>query len=318
MGKRAVVAIGGNAITREGQVGTIPEQFANSEQACRDLLGMLEQGYDLVLTHGNGPQVGNILMRVELSVHQIYRLPLDTCVSDSQGGMGYMLQQVFHNLLQEVSRKQTVATVLTQVVVDADDPALGNPSKPTGPLYSSERAEEPRRIKEGWVIVDDAGRGYRRVVASPIPREIVELEAIRSLLDSGVIVIAAGGGGIPVVRENGALHGVEAVVDQDYASSLLAQELNVDLFLIATSVEQVSLNFGKPNQQALSELSADEAEAYLNEGHFPPGSMGPKIQSAINYLRNGGKEVLITDTSSCCRALAGETGTRITQSSGDS
>ncbi len=167
MGKRAVVAIGGNAITRHDQVGTIPEQFANSEQACRDLLVLLEQGYDLVLTHGNGPQIGNILLRVELSVHEIYRLPLDTCVSDSQGGMGYMLQQVFHNILEERSLKKTVATVLTQVVVDASDPAFGDPSKPIGPFYDRERAEELRRIKEGWTIVEDAGRGYRRVVASP-------------------------------------------------------------------------------------------------------------------------------------------------------
>lgn len=311
MKKRALVAIGGNAITLPGQLGTISEQFANSERACRDLLVLLQRDYELVLTHGNGPQVGNILLRVELSAHEVYTLPLDTCVSDSQGGMGYMLQQVFHNVLRERGLNKTAATLLTQVVVDSTDPAFCNPVKPVGPFYSKERAEELQR-DQSWTIVEDAGRGFRRVVPSPLPREIVELDAIHSLMSKGIVVIAAGGGGIPVVREKGRLRGVEAVIDKDYTSSLLAQELGVDLFLIATGVEQVYLDYGEPSQRALPRLTADEAESYLEAGHFPEGSMGPKVKSAIDFLRGGGREVLITDIGALGPALAGGTGTRIT------
>jgi carbamate kinase len=226
--------------------------------------------------------------------------------------MGYMLQQVMHNVLAELGLNLTVATVLTQVIVDADDPAFTAPSKPVGPFYTRERAALLEEEK-GWRVVEDAGRGYRRVVPSPFPREVVEIEAIRALLDAGTVVIAAGGGGIPVVRDNCALRGVEAVVDKDHASSLLAQELEVDLFLVATGVEQVHLNYGKPDQRPLSKLTADEAEVYLAQGHFPAGSMGPKIRAAISYLRNGGREVLITDISSVARAMAGKAGTRIMQ-----
>ena len=309
MTRRAVVAIGGNAITRPGQIGTIPEQFANAEHACRDLLLLLEHGYDLVLTHGNGPQVGNMLLRVELSAHQVYTIPLDTCVSDSQGGMGYMLQQVMHNVLAENGSEKTVTTVLTQVVVEDDDPAFRFPSKPVGPFYSAERAKLLE--SKGWAVVEDAGRGYRRVVPSPIPREIVEIGAIRTLLEAGVIVIAVGGGGIPVRRDGEYLRGVEAVVDKDYASSLLARELGVELFLIGTGVEQVFINFGKPDQEPLSRITVEEAESHLEDGQFPDGSMGPKIRAAIDYLKHGGGEVIITDISAVGRALNGETGTRI-------
>jgi carbamate kinase len=250
-----------------------------------------------------------MLLRVELSAHQVYTIPLDTCVSDSQGGMGYMLQQVMQNVLAEKGSDQTVATVLTQVVVDPDDPAFGSPSKPVGPFYSLERAKDLEA--KGWAVVDDAGRGYRRVVPSPIPREIVEIGAIRTLLDAGVIVIAVGGGGIPVRRDNDHLRGVEAVVDKDYASSLLARELGVELFLIGTSVEQVFINFGKPDQKPLSKITVEEAEGHLEEGQFPDGSMGPKIRAAIDYLKHGGGEVIITDISAVVRALNGEAGTRI-------
>jgi carbamate kinase len=310
MKKRAVVAIGGNAITRPGQVGTIPEQFANAKQACRDLLVLLENDYNIVLTHGNGPQVGNILLRVELSAHQVYTLPLDTCVSDSQGGMGYMLQQVMYNVLAERGMDLTVATVLTQAVVDEDDPAFSAPSKPVGPFYTQERAGLLEKEK-GWHVVEDAGRGYRRVVPSPIPREIVEIDAIRALLESDTLVIAAGGGGIPVVRKEGFLEGAEAVIDKDHASSLLARELDVDLFLIATSVEQVYLDYGKPNQRPLGRATVDEIESYIQEGQFPAGSMGPKMEASLEYLRNGGREVIITDIAAIARALKGETGTHI-------
>jgi carbamate kinase len=310
MKKKAVVAIGGNAITRPGQVGTIPEQFANAEQACRDLLVLIEGGYDLILTHGNGPQVGNILLRVELSAHQVYTLPLDTCVSDSQGGMGYMLQQVMHNVLSERNIHKTVATVLTQSVVDEDDAAFGSPSKPVGPFYRRERADLLEKEK-GWRLVEDAGRGYRRVVPSPVPCEIIEIDAIRDLLEAGNVVIAAGGGGIPVIRRKGRLQGVEAVIDKDHASSLLARELGVDLLLIATSVEHVFLNYGKPDQEPLRRVSAHQVETYIEEGQFPAGSMGPKMEAAVAYLRSGGREVIITDISAVARALAGETGTHI-------
>ena len=226
MRKKAVVAVGGNAITRPGQKGTIPEQYENAERACRDLLALLKQGYDLVLTHGNGPQVGNILLRVELSAHEVYTLPLDTCVADCQGGMGYMLQQVMRNVLAANEMDQSVATIVTQVVVSEGDPAFANPSKPVGPFYRRDRVVDLE--KKGWRVVEDSGRGYRRVVASPIPTEIVEIKAIRALLDAGTVVIAAGGGGIPVVRRAGKLRGVEAVVDKDFASSLLARELNAE------------------------------------------------------------------------------------------
>jgi carbamate kinase len=310
MRRRAVVAIGGNAITRSGQIGTIPEQYANAGEACRDLLMLLERGYDLVLTHGNGPQVGNILLRVELAAHKVYTLPLDTCVSDSQGGMGYMLQQVMHNVLITGGMNKTVVTVVTQVVVDETDPAFDSPSKPIGPFYTRERADL-LKTEKGWHVVEDAGRGYRRVVPSPVPLEIVEIDAIRSLLDAGTVVIAAGGGGIPVAKSHGLLEGVEAVIDKDYASSLLAREVGADLFLIATGVEKVFLNYGKPDRKALDQLTADEAEEYFCQGQFPEGSMGPKMTAAIDYLRNGGKEVLITDVRAIGRALEGKTGTRI-------
>ncbi len=311
MRKKAVVAVGGNAITRPGQKGTIPEQYENAERACQDLLALLKQGYDLVLTHGNGPQVGNILLRVELSAHEVYTLPLDTCVADCQGGMGYMLQQVMRNVLAANEMDQSVATIVTQVVVSEGDPAFANPSKPVGPFYRRDRVVDLE--KKGWRVVEDSGRGYRRVVASPIPTEIVEIKAIRALLDAGTVVIAAGGGGIPVVRQAGKLRGVEAVVDKDFASSLLARELNAELFLIATGIDRVYLNFGTPGQRPLDEMTSDEAESHLEEGQFAPGSMEPKIRAALDYLRCGGREVLITDLREVAGALRGETGTKITR-----
>jgi carbamate kinase len=224
--------------------------------------------------------------------------------------MGYMLQQVMHNLLSIRGIVRTVATVVTQVVVDETDPAFDAPSKPIGPFYTQERADR-FRTEKGWQVVEDAGRGYRRVVPSPIPREVVEIEAIRALLEAGTVVIAAGGGGIPVARSNGILKGVEAVVDKDHASSLLAREIGADLFLIATGVEKVYLDYESPDRKPLDRLTVEEAEGYLREGQFPDGSMGPKMTAAIEYLRNGGKEVLITDVSAVDRALRGETGTRI-------
>lgn len=310
MKKRTVVAIGGNAITRPNQVGTIPEQYANAEQTCRDLLPLIEEGYDLVLTHGNGPQIGNILLRVELSQHQVYPLPLDVCVSDSQGGMGYMLQQVMQNVLQEKGIAKPVATMLTQVVVDPEDPAFHAPNKPIGPFYSPERARV-LMAEKSWKMIEDAGRGFRRVVPSPRPLEIVEIEVIRRLVDSGVLVVTAGGGGIPVVRESGKLRGVEAVIDKDLTSALVAGLIGADHFIIGTSVERVYLDYRKPSERPLDRMTAAAAERHLKEGQFPPGSMGPKIEAAILYLGHGGGEVIITDIASIGRAVRGETGTRI-------
>jgi carbamate kinase len=308
----AVIAIGGNAITRPDQKGTIPEQFANTRASAEHIADMIEEGYNVVITHGNGPQVGNILLRAELAEHILYPLPLDTCDADSQGGMGYMIQQVLDNVLNRRGLKKTVVTLVTQVVVDKNDPAFRKPTKPIGPFYEQSKAEKYKR-ERGWEIVEDAGRGYRRVVPSPMPLDIVEKDAIKSLVETGNIVIAVGGGGIPVVKtEDGSLVGVEAVVDKDLASSLLAKILHADLFMISTNVEKVSLNYMKPNQKDLDRMSLAEAKQYLAAGHFPPGNMGPKIRAAIEYLEAGGERVIITSIECLGRALRGETGTHIT------
>ncbi|MFI5175581.1 MAG: carbamate kinase [Terriglobia bacterium] len=306
----AVIAIGGNSITKAGQVGTIKEQFQNASETAEHVVEIIARGWEVVLTHGNGPQVGNVLMRVELAASQIYTLPLDTCDSDTQGGMGYMLQQVLGNALRRRGITKSVATVITQVLVDEADPAFQNPTKPIGPFFSQAEAER-RKVDRGWDIVEDVGRGWRRVVASPRPLEIIEEDVIRRCLQNGIIVIACGGGGIPVGRCNGELHGVEAVIDKDRASALLAEKVGADLLLISTAVEKVSLNYHKPNEQAIETMMASEAEKHLAEGQFPPGSMGPKIESAIHYLRRGGKRVIITSPDKLGRALEGTTGTHI-------
>jgi carbamate kinase len=310
MPRRVVVAIGGNAITRPHQVGTIPEQYANSEETCRHLLPLVRAGYELALTHGNGPQVGNILRRVELSSDQVYPLPLDVCVSDTQGGMGYMLQQVMSNVLRREGLTRQVITVLTQVEVDALDPALESPSKPIGPYFDADRASKLQR-ERSWPMVEEPGRGYRRVAPSPRPLRIIEIDVIREMVARGWIVIAAGGGGIPVVLEAGRLRGIEAVVDKDLASSLLATEIQADLFIIETNVERVFLNYGKAEQAPVERMNVSEAKGYYDEGHFPAGTMGPKIEAAISYLERGGGEVLITDVATIEKALRGETGTRV-------
>jgi len=265
----------------------------------------------VVITHGNGPQVGFILLRSELASHVLHTVPLDSCGADTQGAIGYMIQQSLYNeFLKRGMRKQAV-TVVTQVVVDKDDPAFQNPTKPIGPFYTEEEAKR-LAAERGWVVKDDAGRGWRRVVPSPIPQEIVEQEAIKALIEQGFVVIGVGGGGIPVVRqEDGSLRGVEAVIDKDYASSLLASGIGADLFLISTAVEKVALNYGQPNQVWLDRMTVAEAKRYLAEGHFPPGSMGPKIEAIIQFLERGGKEAIITSPENIERALAGETGTRI-------
>ncbi len=310
MGKLAVVAVGGNSITKAGQRGTIPEQFANARETARHIAGMIEKGWDVVITHGNGPQVGNILLRAEMASTVLPALPLDTCGADSQGAMGYMIQQMLGSELAKKGIKRDVVTVVTQVVVDAKDPAFAKPAKPIGPFYTREQAEK-RREDDGWDVVEDANRGWRRVVASPIPKRVVEAASIQALLNAGSLVIAVGGGGIPVVEVPDGLKGVEAVIDKDHASRLLGNDIGADMLLISTDVEQVALNFGKDNEVRLDRMTVAEAKRYLAEGHFAPGSMGPKVLAGIDFIEGGGEEVLITNPESIGRALDGETGTRI-------
>jgi carbamate kinase len=311
MEKIAVVAIGGNSLIKDKNHQTVPDQFEATRETCVHIAEMIEEGWRVVITHGNGPQVGFILLRSELASHVLHTVPLDSCGADTQGALGYMVQQSLHNELELRGIKRQVATVVTQVVVKKNDPAFKNPTKPIGPFYDKDKAEKYGK-ERGWKMIEDAGRGWRRVVASPAPLRIIEQDVIKTLVDQGIVVIAVGGGGIPVIEEGCKLKGVEAVIDKDLASALLAIGIKVDLFLISTVVEKVALNFGKPDQKLLDSMTLAEAKKYYKEGHFPPGSMGPKIQAIISYLENGGKEALITNPENIERALRGETGTRIT------
>src|SRR6266702_995626 len=311
MSKLAVVAIGGNSLIKDEAHKTVPDQFDAVRETAVHIAEMIEQGWNVVVTHGNGPQVGFILLRSELASKVMHTVPLDSCGADTQGAIGYMIQQALYNeFLRRGVRRQS-ATVVTQVVVDSNDPAMQNPSKPIG-SFSTEEEAQAKMNKEGWVMVEDAGRGWRRVVPSPIPREIVERDAIDTLIKNGFIVVAVGGGGIPVVRdEAGNLAGVEGVIDKDLASSLLASVLNADLLLISTAVEKAALNFKKPNQQDLDRITLSEAKRYYQEGHFAKGSMGPKVRAIINYLEKGERAALITMPETIGRALSGQTGTWI-------
>jgi carbamate kinase len=308
--KTAVVAIGGNSLIKDDKHQTVAHQLKAARETCRHIAGMIEQGWKVIITHGNGPQVGFILLRSELASRFLPTTPLDSCGAETQGSLGYMIQQSLHNEFKQRDIKNFVATVVTQVLVKKNDPAFKHPTKPIGPFYTKRKAERHRREK-GWDIMEDAGRGWRRVVPSPKPIRIIEQEVIKSLTDHGVTVIAAGGGGIPVVEERGKLKGIEAVIDKDYASALLASGVEADLFLISTAVEKVALNFGKADEQLLDIITLAEAKKYLKEGHFHAGSMRPKIQAIINYLENGGKEALITNPENLERAILGKTGTHI-------
>lgn len=312
--KVAVVAIGGNSLIKDEKHRTVEDQYLAAKETTYHIADMIEAGWDVAIGHGNGPQVGFILRRSEIAakVEGMHEIPLDVCGADSQGAIGYALQQTLQNELYRRNIHKNVATVITQVLVDKDDPAFKKPSKPIGSFMDEPDARR-RETDMGWSVVEDAGRGWRRVVASPLPKEVVELETVKTLVQSGVTVITVGGGGIPVVDVGeGEYRGTAAVIDKDYASSLLAREIHADLFLISTAVEKVAINFGKPNQQWLDRMTLAEAKKYLAEGiHFAKGSMAPKIQAILWYLEAGGKQALITNPQNIGRALRGETGTWI-------
>jgi carbamate kinase len=311
MSKLAVVAIGGNSLIKDEAHKNVPDQFNAVRETAVHIADMIEQGWNVVITHGNGPQVGFILLRSEYSRHVLHTVPLDSCGADTQGAIGYMIQQALHNEFMRRNIARQCVTVVTQVLVDSNDPAMHNPSKPIGSFYKEEDARA-KMEQEGWIMVEDAGRGWRRVVPSPQPKEIIECEAIETLIKNGFIVVGVGGGGIPVVRDQaGDLSGVEGVIDKDLASSLLATSLNADLLLISTAVEKASLNYKKPDQRDLDRISLSEAKRYYAEGHFAKGSMGPKVQAVINYLERGGSAALITMPETITKALAGQTGTWI-------
>jgi carbamate kinase len=310
MRKTAVVAIGGNSLIRDEDHQTVADQFEATRETCAHIASMVEQGWEVIITHGNGPQVGFILLRSELASKAVHTVPLDSCGAETQGDLGYMIQQCLYNEFLSRGIKNSVATVVTQVLVRKNDPAFKNPTKPIGPFYSRRKAEKYRKERK-WSVAEDAGRGWRRVVPSPMPVRIIEQDAIKTLVDEGVVVIAAGGGGIPVIKEKGKLKGVEAVIDKDYASAILAIGLEADLFLVSTAVEKVALNFGKNNQELLDKMTLREAKKYYRQGHFPPGSMGPKIRAIINYLEHGGRKAIITNPENLENALLEKTGTHI-------
>jgi carbamate kinase len=310
--KTLVIAIGGNSLIKDPQHMSVPDQYAAVVETARHITDLLERRYRIVITHGNGPQVGFILLRSEHSRGLLHQVPLDSIVADTQGALGYQIQQALENEFRRRRLKQSVAAVVTQTLVDRNDPAFAKPSKPIGQFYVRAEAEDRMRV-EKWVMVEDAGRGWRRVVASPRPVRIVESEVVRHLVRAGYVVIAAGGGGIPVATdEQGLLSGQAAVIDKDLASAVLAREIGADILVISTAVEKVCLNFGQPSQQPLDSITLAEARRFAAEGQFAPGSMLPKMQACIEFLENGGREALITSLGAMSSALEGQTGTRIT------
>ncbi len=311
---RIVVALGGNAILKPGQKGTYTEQLENVKNTTHQIAKMVKEGYEVVITHGNGPQVGAILLQNEggEKLFGVPSMPMDVCGSETQGFIGYMIQQSLINEFIKEDIDKSVATVVTQVLVSKDDPAFSNPTKPVGPFYTKEEAEKRQKEKPDEVWIEDAGRGYRRVVPSPDPKAIVEKDAVNCLVSSGNIVIASGGGGIPVVKEkDGTYRGVEAVIDKDLAGERLAQEVNADILLILTDVPNAYINYKKENEKALGEVTVSELEKYQEEGHFKAGSMGPKVKAAIRFVKNGGKMAIITALEKAVEALAGKAGTRV-------
>jgi carbamate kinase len=308
--KIAVVAVGGNALVKDKNRQTVPDQFDAAQDTMGHIAQMIKAGWNVVITHGNGPQVGFILRRSELSLHELHPVPLDYCGADTQGAIGYMFQKALKNHFQNQGIDKNALTVVTMVEVDKNDPAFQNPTKPIGSFLDEATAKE--RMQGGKTFVEDAGRGWRQVVPSPKPKRIVEVKAIQNLVESGFVVVATGGGGIPVVENDaGDLVGIEAVIDKDFASALLANTIQADLLLISTAVEKVAINFNTPDVKWLDKMTIAEAKQYIAEGHFAPGSMLPKIQACISFLENGGEQALITDPENIPRALNGETGTWI-------
>ncbi|HVN47667.1 MAG TPA: carbamate kinase [Bacteroidota bacterium] len=310
MNQPIIVAIGGNSLIRAGQHGSVSEQIENAMTTCQHLAMLIVQGHKLIITHGNGPQVGAQLIRSELASSRVYSLPLDSCDASTQGELGYVLQNALRSTLHAHRLSVPVITILTQVVVKKDDPAFQHPTKPIGPFFSQAVAEERKR-ELGWHIVEDAARGYRRVVPSPKPLEIVELDAIQHCSNDGMIVIAVGGGGIPVIEDHGTYRGVEAVIDKDRASALLAKKIHAKKFIISTDTDYIYLNYKKPDQRALERLTLADAQMYLNENHFLAGSMGPKVEAAVDFLSHGGEEVIITRPELLADAVNGTAGTHI-------
>jgi len=314
MAETVVVALGGNAITRPGETGTIPQQFEHTAETLQHLKRLFQGDARIVITHGNGPQIGNILIRVEEAEQRVPRLPLDTCVSDSQGGMGYMIQRLAFELFRRHGIDRTAATIITEVLVNENDPELAHPTKPIGSFYGCEEMDRIRREKPHWNLVEIERGRWRRVVPSPRPCRILEEKAIARLVEAGVVVIACGGGGIPVAWRDGRLVGVEGVIDKDLASSLLARDLGAHKLIIVTSVERVALGFGRADQRWLDTVTVRQARAYLAAGEFPPGSMGPKVEAGIEFVMHGGQECIITSAEHVALALRGEAGTHIVPS----
>lgn len=309
--KTALIAIGGNSLIADPKHPDIPNQWEAVRETAQHIADLVEHGWQVVITHGNGPQVGFILRRNELAAHEVHVTPMDLIGADTQGAIGYMLQQTLDNSLRAKGLNKTVITCVTQTLVRLDDPAFQRPTKPIGSFMTEEQARSYEN--QGWTVVEDSGRGWRRVVASPKPVDIIEISVIRSMMKRGFIVIACGGGGVPVARnERGELRGINAVIDKDLASSLLAQKINADLLIISTGIEKVAIHYNTPQQENLNRLSLAQAKHYLNEGHFAEGSMKPKIQAIINFLEMGGPQALITNPPNLSRAIQGDTGTWIT------
>lgn len=307
--KRIVIAIGGNAITRSHERGTVEEQLRNIKECCEIIADLADRGYQVILTHGNGPQVGNIVLQNDIAKHQVPESPLDICDAETQGSLGYLLTRGLRNALKKHGNPTEIATILTEIRVDPADPAFLEPTKFIGPFFSKEEAEAITKEK-GYLMKEDSGRGYRRVVPSPAPIELMESTAISALLDKGFILITGGGGGIPVIRKNDELQGIEAVIDKDFTSALIAEQVAADLLIIITGVAQAAIHFGKPDMQLLDRITVSECRRYLDEGEFPPGSMGPKMQAAIQFASSGGSTV-ITSLSHLESALEENDGTWI-------
>ncbi len=314
MSKTALIAVGGNSLIRAGQKGTIEEQFENARLTAEAIVQMIKRGWNVIVTHGNGPQAGAALLRSEKASEDVYTHTLDMCVATTQSEIGYIMQRAMELELGKVGLTDKLVTVVpTMVAVDPNDPAFKNPTKPIGPFYTKEVAEE-KKATLGWDIVEDASRGYRRVVPSPEPHHIMQLGVIKKIIDDGMVVIAVGGGGIPVMdKGNGIIEGLEAVIDKDKSSSLLSKELDVDLFLIATEADAAYINFNKPNQAKIENATVTEMDKYVEEGHFLPGSMLPKVESVLRFVRGGGKKAIITNYESLTDALDGKAGTHITE-----